>query len=88
MTLYSHYDEKTGRYFYIYFGFEPRDIWVGLFWDIHDPYDEGEALPPSVYLAYHIYICLVPLFPLHFKWGSTPVFDLDAMRKIIDEVQP
>lgn len=31
--------------------FEPRDIWVGLFWDVRD----GQL---------NIWLCVVPLFPL------------------------
>ncbi|MHC4864613.1 MAG: hypothetical protein ACYTEX_11040 [Planctomycetota bacterium] len=31
---------------------EPRDMWVGLFWR-------------KTEIAIHLYICLVPLLPLH-----------------------
>ncbi len=31
---------------------EPRDLWVGLFWRRTD-------------IALHLYVCLVPLVPLH-----------------------
>lgn len=31
---------------------EPRDLWVGLFWRRTD-------------VALHLYFCLVPLLPLH-----------------------
>lgn len=38
--------------------FEPRDIWIGLFWQTnHDM--------PLPYYTLHIYVCLVPLIPLH-----------------------
>jgi hypothetical protein len=32
--------------------FEPRDLWVGLFWRQTD-------------LCWHFYLCLVPVLPLH-----------------------
>lgn len=31
---------------------EPRDLWVGVFWRESD-------------LCLHVYICLIPLLPLH-----------------------
>ncbi len=40
------------------FQFEPRDLWVGLFWRtkhaVQDPH-----------YTLHIYLCLIPLVPLH-----------------------
>ena len=35
---------------------EPRDLWVGVFWT-HGAYN-----------SFHIYICVVPCFPLHLWW--------------------
>ena len=40
------------------FQFEPRDLWIGLFWRIN-----REMRPP--YCTLHIYLCLIPLVPLH-----------------------
>lgn len=40
------------------FQFEPRDIWVGLFWRVNHEM-------PSPYCTLHLYLCLVPLIPLH-----------------------
>lgn len=34
------------------FQFEPRDLWVGLFWQRTE-------------VAFHLYICVIPLVPLH-----------------------
>lgn len=34
------------------FQFEPRDVWVGLFWRRTE-------------IALHLYICILPLVPLH-----------------------
>ena len=33
---------------------EPRDLWVGLFWRKSE-------------ICWHIYICLIPLIPLHIS---------------------
>lgn len=34
------------------FQFEPKDWWIGLFWQRTD-------------VALHLYVCLIPLVPLH-----------------------
>jgi hypothetical protein len=34
------------------FQFEPRDIWIGVFWRHTE-------------IALHLYICVLPLLPLH-----------------------
>lgn len=41
------------------FQFEPRDLWVGLFWQRTE-------------IALHLYICLVPLVPLHVTIARLP----------------
>jgi hypothetical protein len=40
------------------FQLEMRDLWVGLFWRIN------REMPPPYYTL-HLYICIVPLLPLH-----------------------
>jgi hypothetical protein len=37
---------------------EPRDIWIGLFWRVN------LEMPPPYYTL-HLYLCIVPLLPLH-----------------------
>ena len=34
------------------FQFEPRDLWIGLFWRRTE-------------VSFHLYVCLVPFLPLH-----------------------
>ena len=41
--------------------FEPRDLWVGLFWDQVDIY--------ANWTIYHIWICAVPLLPYRIRLG-------------------
>lgn len=45
------------------FGFEPRDIWVGLYWTT----EHG---------GWIVYLCLIPCFPLrlHRKWSYGGIF--------------
>lgn len=38
--------------------FEPRDIWIGVYWTITSTVS-GDVL--------HIYICIVPLLPIHIQ---------------------
>lgn len=37
--------------------FEPRDLWVGVYWD-------RRHHPPEL----DVYVCLVPCFPLHVRF--------------------
>lgn len=37
--------------------FEPRDAWVGLFWDHRMD-------------GFHIYVCPIPFFVLHWTFGK------------------
>jgi hypothetical protein len=46
--------------------FEPRDCWMGLFWDWGY---KGNGM--------HIYICILPCFPFHF-WLSPHWWNIDA----------
>jgi hypothetical protein len=52
----------------VQFQFEPRDLWVGVFWRIKKRKGVGEFL--------HLYICILPLIPLHitvlWKIENTP----------------
>jgi len=38
------------------FLFEPRDVWIGAYWDIEWPMD----------VRLSIYVCIVPMLPLRF----------------------
>ena len=44
--------------------FEPRDLWVGVYWNI-DRHD-------LAYQSLNIYICIIPMFPicLQFPWAG------------------
>jgi hypothetical protein len=41
--------------------FEPRDVWVGVFWTRLRFYD-----PPR--RRWDVYVCLVPMLPIRFRW--------------------
>jgi len=40
------------------FQFEPRDLWIGLFWRINREM-------PAPFYTLHFYICIIPIIPLH-----------------------
>lgn len=46
-----------GKNIRISFGFEIRDMWLGIFWDLQ----EMDYLPIK---ALEIYICLIPMLPI------------------------
>jgi hypothetical protein len=50
----------------LYFAFEPRDLWVGVFWR----WDESLwADPPDRrYQVLRVFICLIPTLPIVFKF--------------------
>lgn len=45
--------------------FEPRDTWVGVYWDFQ-PYIWD---PDQTYhWVFDLYICVIPCLPLHLSW--------------------
>lgn len=46
--------------------FEPRDLWVGVFWDIEEfswPHAPSKEYSGG-YKILKIYICIIPCFPI------------------------
>jgi hypothetical protein len=54
--------------------FEPRDFWIGVFWDIREDQLDTENITRIgryPYVLYpktlYIYVCVVPMFPICFE---------------------
>jgi hypothetical protein len=45
--------------------FEPRDIWIGVYWDKESYFI---PLPLEKWTVVRVYICLIPLFPIKVSW--------------------
>lgn len=45
--------------------FEPRDLWVGAYWQV-DPITEYGTNVAVQEEWWHLYLCIVPLLPIHF----------------------
>lgn len=47
--------------------FEPRDMWIGLYWDNDEQEGEDEK-PVHVHFAY---VCIIPMIPIRFLWVTS-----------------
>ncbi len=45
--------------------FEPRDLWVGLYWNKEETYVFAED---KEYTTFKVYVCGVPTLPLVMEW--------------------
>jgi hypothetical protein len=46
--------------------FKKEDLWVGAFWKVTETYHYGGQTRRRV----DLWICLLPMFPLHFVFGN------------------
>lgn len=56
-------DEPPHRRFTVRLLWEPRDIWIGVFWNQHQEEDSF-----WIYRFTFVYVCLIPCLPLAFIW--------------------
>lgn len=40
----------------VWLHFEPRDIWIGVYWNQDDDFNE-------------VYVCILPMLPVRFLWA-------------------
>jgi hypothetical protein len=51
--------------------FNKRDLWVGVYWEVEDG---ARRLSDTSWITEriaHIYICVLPTFPIHLRFGHT-----------------
>jgi hypothetical protein len=48
----------------VWLKFEPRDLWVGVYWNVTG----AQELPNPLKRRIDVYICLVPMLPIHIRW--------------------
>ena len=50
--------------------FKPADLWVGVFWRMDSASPHFDAARQHVVWrrVLHIWVCVVPCFPLHIRW--------------------
>lgn len=47
---------------------QKRDFWVGFRWECRMKRTVGLNIEP----VYHLWICLIPMLPLHITWKIIP----------------
>jgi hypothetical protein len=52
--------------------FKPQDLWIGAYWK------RNEACGGD--MAHDIWVCLLPMVPLHFQWRIRPRRSADPAR--------
>ncbi len=58
------YGVALGRLWMQWPHFEPRDLWIGLFWD-HPYYEMGHQ-------RRNFYVCVIPTIVFTFTWDGGP----------------
>lgn len=61
----------TPTYFRMGFKFEPRDLWVGIYWTSSPICEPAEMWGSS----WWIYICVVPMLPLVISFDTNGSMD-------------
>lgn len=61
-------DAMPTRRFSLRWLWEPRDVWVGVFWNVAQVSDDGDR-------ALLVYIGFIPCLPLCFVWFDNAVAD-------------
>ena len=51
--------------------FKPEDMWVGAFWRSKREGIRTATGYRHVFTAYDLWVCVVPMLPLHFQWTRT-----------------
>lgn len=52
--------------------FEPRDLWIGLFWDREDERNTQEETWPVGVRIWRLYFCILPMLPLVIRITRYP----------------
>jgi hypothetical protein len=52
--------------------FKPQDLWIGAYWEHRRGKVVTPAIPDVCWRDLHLWVCVVPMCPLHFVWEGGP----------------
>ena len=51
--------------------FKRQDLWIGAFWKYEETTDwDDEGIEFTDTVTGHLWICLIPMVPIHFHWTA------------------
>lgn len=61
--------KRTFKYRHCRVEFEPRDLWVGIYWT----FEKLAVVKDSDMRSFCIYLCIIPCLPIIFTWTNSHI---------------